>query len=103
MTVHWLTYRIADRRVAGRTYEDRYLALEDAIRARSTKWWLDPTSFILFESAEAALDIARACREAIAPSHDMFLMRVLDRQLAYICGAIEDDDVFKLIPYLKKL
>ena len=89
--------------MAGRTYEDRYLALKNEIEARSTKWWTEPTSFFLFDSPEATLDIARACRGAIAPSHDMFLIRTLDKQSAFICGAIEDNDVFDLIPYLKKL
>jgi hypothetical protein len=103
MAALWLTFRIADRTVGSLTYDDRLKALQEAVRLRASKWWRKPTSFIAFESSEDIGTLASACKSAIAPSHDLFLIREMDRQSAIICGNNDDDDIFKLMPYLKKL
>lgn len=103
MAAFWLTFRIENRVVGGRTYDERRQALYDAIQQRTTKWWLKPTSFIAFESSHSLGAIAAASKLAIAPSHDLFLMREMDTQNAIICGSNDDGDIYQLMPYLKLL
>lgn len=103
MATYWITFRLADRTVGNRTYDARLKDLQEAVRLRASKWWLKPTSFIAFESADDIGTLAAACREAIAPTHDLFLIRAMDKMSAIICGNNDDGDIFVLMPYLKKL
>lgn len=103
MTTYWITFRIADARVGTKTYEDRYNAFIEVIRSTATSWWAEPTSFIAFSSEKSIEGIATACKAAIATTHDLFLIRVMDTKSAIICGKNEDQDIFTLMPYLKKI
>jgi hypothetical protein len=103
MSSYWVTFRIADRVVNGRTYDVRYEALKDAIKRHASKWWLEPTSFIAFSSANDIGAISAACKAAIVPQYDMFLIRKMDEKSAIICGANEDRDIYEMMPYLKSI
>jgi hypothetical protein len=103
MATYWITFRIADHNVGNRTYDDRYKDLQGAVRLRASKWWIKPTSFIAFASEDAIGAIAQACKDAIAPMYDLFLIREMDTKSAIICGNNDDDDIYLLMPYLKKL
>ncbi|MEA2861366.1 MAG: hypothetical protein QOC72_3405 [Methylobacteriaceae bacterium] len=103
MAVFWITFRLEDSGTMKPSYEQRYKALMDAIEECATQWWLDPTSFIAFESGMSAEGIATVAKTAINPAHDMFLLRNMDVKDAVICGKTTDQDIFKLIPYLKKV
>ena len=100
MATYWITFRIAEDRVGSRTYEDRYKALQDAIHQRATQWWAEPTSFYAFTSLASIDTLAAEFKRAIAPSHDVFLIRVMDTKSAIICGKNSDKDVFAMMPYL---
>jgi hypothetical protein len=103
MTVYWITFRISEQTVSGRTYEDRYMQLTETIRVNCTQWWVEATSFLAFESAAEMTPLVAECKKAIAPSHDVFLMREMDRQRAVICGKNDDQAIFKFMSYLKKV
>jgi hypothetical protein len=103
MATFWLTFRIENRTVGGRSYDQRRDALYEAIRQHTKKWWLKPTSFVAFESTQSIDAIADACRVAIAESHDLFLIREMDTKSAIICGNNDDRDIYILMPYLKTL
>jgi hypothetical protein len=103
MATYWLTFRLHEEKVSGSSYEQRYKALNDAIDKLSSMWWIEPTSFILFESTQGIDAIAAACKKAIAPTHDVVLLRDLDTKSAVLVGTALDSDVYKLIPYLKKV
>jgi hypothetical protein len=90
-------------RSSGRTYEHRYMHLTETIRVNCTQWWVEATSFLAFESGAAIMPLVAECKKAIAPSHDVFLMREMDRQSAVICGKNDGQAIFKLMPYLKKV
>jgi hypothetical protein len=77
--------------------------LTETIRVNCTQWWVEATSFLAFESGAAIMPLVAECKKAIAPSHDVFLMREMDRQSAVICGKNDDQAIFKLMPYLKKV
>jgi hypothetical protein len=103
MAAYWITFRIADHNAGNRSYDDRYKDLQETIRLRASKWWLKPTSFIAFESANDIDTLAAACKGAIAPNYDLFLIREMDTKSAIICGNNDDNDIYLLMPYLKKL
>jgi hypothetical protein len=103
MTVYWLTFRLHEEKISGSSYEQRYKALYDAIDKASTKWWTEPTSFVTFESAQAIGTIAAAIKQAIAPTHDVVLLRMMDTQSAMLIGTALDRGIYDLIPYLKNV
>ena len=103
MSAYWITFRIDDSSIGGRSYDKRYLALQDAVQSSASKWWVESTSFIAFEAIADIAVLARAFKTAIAPSHDLFLIRQMDTQSAIICGKVNDKDIFNLMPYLKVL
>jgi hypothetical protein len=102
MAAYWLTFRIHEASIGGRTYERRYEDLNEAVRTSCSKWWKTPTSFIAFESASTIDALAKKFAGAIAPSQDLFLIRMMDTQSAAICGKNDDTDIFTLMPYLVK-
>jgi hypothetical protein len=99
----WLTFRLDDRAAVKPTYSERYKALQDAIKDVSTAlWWKEPTSFVAFESELDIDGIVAILKKAIHTSHDVVLVREMNSKTARVCGAVADQDIFKLMPYLKK-
>ena len=103
MATYWITFRIADATVSGRSYEERYNALVKLITDNSPKWWGQTTSYLAFTWDQSIESIAGKCKAAIAPSHDLFLIREMDKQSARICGKNDDKDIYELVPYLQSI
>jgi len=101
VTTYWLTFRLSARSVNYITYDDRRQALLAAVERHSTDRWEEPTSFLAFRSGSTIEAISKACKLAIAPSWDMFLIREMDRQNARIGGLVLDRKIFQMMPYLK--
>lgn len=100
MATYWVTFRIADKTVNGESYETRYNALTTTISAHCSQWWVESTSFLLFESKHTLDQLAAALKDVVA-TDDLFLIRAAEGANARIHGDIKDPDVFKLMPYLK--
>ena len=97
MATYWLSFRIEDNR----TYAQRYEALVDAVRQVSTKWWVDTTAFLVFESSSGIDAIAAAVEAAVDTSVDVVLIGMTDFKSARILGNNQDNDIFAVIPFLK--
>jgi hypothetical protein len=69
----------------------------------SSMHWQETTSLLIVESTDSLKVIATRLKKAIAPSVDLFLIRMLDNPHAYIGGTYEDSDVFTLLPYLEEI
>ena len=100
MTVYWITFRLADETVGGRDWNSRYDALTTAIDSACSKWWIDSTSFIAFESTQGIDTLTASFKRAIASSKDLFLIREMDTKDARIVGP-HNRSIFDLMPYLK--
>jgi hypothetical protein len=74
MAIHWITFRIDERTVAGKTYQQRYQALVDAVNRHATDAWDEPTSFWLIKSESSRASIAASIKGAIATSVDLALV-----------------------------
>lgn len=98
MAVYWITFRIAD----DDTYEERYVALVEAIKGASSKFWEETTSFILFESSQNMAGIAAITKAAIDASQDLALIGMPDFKSATVIGPVSDQDLFNLMPFTKK-
>src|SRR5436305_14536610 len=102
MALYWVTFRIEDHGSTKPTYAERYDSFIAAIKELKTNWWVEPTSFIMFESDKSLDDIATAIKKPLLPTHDMFLLRQGDHQGGRVFGKVNDLNIFKFMPYLKK-
>jgi hypothetical protein len=96
MTTYWLSFRLHENS----TYEERYAALENIVLSNSSMYWKETTSFIVFSSNISIQSVAASIKRVINPKIDLFLIRILDTKSAIICGNNQDQDIYKLIPYL---
>ncbi len=103
MSTYWVTFRISKKTFNHKDHDDRYKALQEAVRTCTTKWWVDPTNLYVFESDRDIDSLAESFKHAIDPTHDLFLIREMNAELAVIYGKTEDHDIFALMPYLKRL
>lgn len=105
MKTYWITFRIADKAVSGRSYSDRYDALVNAVHEHSaTHWWAEPTSFWLVNSSSSQGQIASSIKRAIAPSEDLALIGMIDYKGLVLVGNAEKlEDIQSLAPNLTQV
>jgi hypothetical protein len=104
MATYWMTFRLGDDDAAKRaTYDDRRDALVDEIHMRSSRRWEAATSFILFEASHDIGSLATACKAAINPNWDVVVIHELDKKSSVVVGKAQDQDLFVLMPYAKKV
>lgn len=104
LTDYWLTFRIENTNAGGLTPGQRRDALYSAIGDLCSSWWIDPTSFILFDSTKEIGAIAAKCKSVISPSHDLVLIRKLNAQLAIAIGKTEEEEMLRaFMPYLTRV
>lgn len=101
MNVYGINFRLEHGDVNGRTYEERYDALQLAILDGTTKFWDQTDSFFVIETRRSIDAIARKCKQAIEPTTDLVLVRELGGSPTRISGNNRDPDLFKLMPYVK--
>lgn len=97
MATYWLSFRIKD----DATYSERYNALVETVRVNSSKWWLETSSFFVFNSSDGIDDLATAVKYAIDEAIDIVLIGMPDFKSARLIGANKDQDIFALIPFVK--
>lgn len=103
MASYWATFRFHDEVINGRTYAKRYDDFIEELDAMTTKWWVEPTSFIAFESGYGIDDLASRLKLKLAPSKDLLLLRAMNNQEARIVGNYSSTTIFDLMgDYLKK-
>lgn len=101
VTDYWLTFRIDSETINGATSGQRRKALYDEIARISGTWWIEPTSFVLFDSEMEIGPIASMLKAKIAPSHDLVLIRELNARRARLIGHADEPETLKaFMPYL---
>ena len=103
MSVNWLTFRIEEIVVDGESSGQRRKALYEYIENCSTNWWLEPTSFIVFDTDVGIDQLVAGCKNVISDDHDLVLIRAMDTKSARACGVINDGDIFEMMDYLKHI
>ncbi|WP_340646009.1 hypothetical protein [Phenylobacterium sp.] len=96
--LYWLTFRIAQ--VGNHTA--RYDGLTGAVGSIATMpWWVEPTSFILFQAQQNIDEVAAIISGEIDVSTDLALLGMPLFKSARAIGAITDQDLFKMMPFTK--
>lgn len=99
MATYWLSFRLQD----DPTYSERYKNLTEAVRKLSTKWWVEASSFIVFASPSSIDEIAASVADTIYLDTDLVIIGMPDFKSARLVGHHEDDDIFELVPFIKKV
>ncbi|MCR4265341.1 hypothetical protein [Nitratireductor sp. ZSWI3] len=99
MATYWLSFRLQD----DSTYNQRYKDLTDTVQRLSTKWWVEASSFIVFASAADIDKIASEIADVIYVDTDLVIVGMPDFKSARLIGHHEDDDIFELMPFIKKV
>lgn len=96
--LYWVTFRLKDNR----TRDDRYDALMAAMRdCAGSKWWVEPTSFAVFQSDLGIDDLAAHLGAAIDEGVDVLLIGMPEVKSARVIGLVEDRDLFKIWPWVR--
>lgn len=83
-------------------YNDRYNSLNDAITQSKGTWWAETTSYYVKVTSETIESFTSRLKKCINPQHDILLVLDANVKSGRICGAVEDQDIFQLLPFLKK-
>jgi hypothetical protein len=103
MAGYWLSFTLAEKTIDGRNHNQRWDDLYEAIHAiAESDYWEKTTSFIVFDVNKTLDQVTAIAKNAVAPTYDLVLIRSLDTRNARIFGPNDDDDIFQLMPYLKK-
>lgn len=94
MSVYWLTFRLED--------DERYGFLLDAVDRVSESWWIEPSSFFLFDSGCDIDSIASRVSRAIDTAKDVVLIGIVDSKTARVIGNVTDPMLFHLMPFTLK-
>lgn len=101
MKTFWVSFRIKDD--AG--YDDAYKSLTDALQgvADATCWWFETTSFYIFNSEYSTDQVANHIKANIRPDRDLVVLGMPNFKGGRVIGHCEDQDIFRLIPDMKKV
>lgn len=101
MTTYWVSFRIAE---IG-DYQSRYDALHESVQEiiHPGRWWVETTSFYLFESAKGADAIATHLKSAINPARDLVLLGSVDKKICRVIGNNTDDDIYDIVDFAKRV
>lgn len=104
MFTYCVTFRIGDRTVGGKTYQDRYNQLIDNITDEGGAYWGEPTSFYLVESDLMTPDFAKKAVRGLSSNDDLVLVFDPSDMSANYFGPVEHAEVLRaLLPQAKKL
>lgn len=100
MATYWLTFRIADQG----DYDARYDRLHKTVfeLANGGKWWVESTSFYLFDSPSTISEAAAKISGALDTDCDLALLGMTEVKSARAIGAVTDQDLFELVPFARR-
>ena len=101
MSAYTITFRIAN----DSTYEDRYVSFVEELKKKVNVWWAEPTSFFAVETSES---IDQFCERIYSntkfdASKDLYLVLDANVKSGRVRGRSTDADLYKILPYVKKL
>lgn len=100
MAVLWISFRIEEGTYAGRSYDQRYAALIEALSHHASgDAWEETTSFVLLSTNSTRLQVARSVAGAISGAHDIALVGSMEQKgLSLIGSAKEFSKLQRLVP-----
>lgn len=103
-STYCVSFRLADKTINGKTYEERRQLLIDNIHADGCGYWDETTSFFLITSGlDTNAFSAKACRGLSTTEDMIFIFDPTDMSSCYF-GAVKHPDVLKsFFPKLRKV
>lgn len=104
--MYLVTFRIADKTVAGQSYQDRYVALDKQLKARAKTdgIWYDTTSFFVVGSNENTYEFGNRLAAPLNEDHDMlFVFDPEDKSACYFGNIQAEDVLLSFFPKARKL
>lgn len=98
MDTFWISFRLKENN----TYTERYNDLMETVRTSASSWWVEPSSFLVFSSAETIDTIASQVKKVIDNAADLVVIGMTDYKSARLIGNNDDPDIFDLIPFMKR-
>lgn len=104
MSTYCVTFRIADKTINGKTYDQRRQQLIDNVHAEGAGYWEETTSFFLKTSSMDTNEFsANACKGLSSQDDMVFIFDPADMSACY-SGPVKYLDVLKsFFPKAKKL
>lgn len=100
MAAYWMSFRIHNDQGYTAAYEKLIAAVKKSV---SGKWWYEPTSFYAFESEDNISQLAGQLKQAIRPDRDLIILGMPDFKAGRVIGKCDDQDIFSIIPFMKKV
>lgn len=95
MANHFLSFRIADKTVNGKSYAERRQGMIDAVITKGHGFWDGTTSLIMVESPLDTSTFAARAGASLSKNDDMLIaFDPSDLSMAYL-GAVGDEDILK--------
>ncbi|NML95455.1 hypothetical protein [Novosphingobium olei] len=95
-----MSFRIHEDAGYNVTYEKLIAAVRKSVAGN---WWYEPTSFYAFESELGISDLAATLKAAIRSDRDLIILGMPDFKSGRIIGKCDDQDIFKIIPFMKNV
>lgn len=103
-STYCVTFRIADRTINGKTYDDRRQSMIDAVRMQGAGYWEETTSFFLVESNLDTASFTEAASRSLSAKDDMLVaFDPSDMSLAYFGAIVHPDVLASFFRTAKKL
>jgi hypothetical protein len=98
-----VTFRIANKTINGKTYDERRDQLIENVRTEKLGFWAEPTSFMLVESRLDTVAFSRRAVQGLSKQDLVFIFDPADMSACYF-GAVEEEAVLlSFFPKAKKL
>ena len=102
MSNYCITFRLANKTVGGKTYQNRYDLLVSNAITQGKGFWDEPTSFFFVESAlDTNAYAAKVCKGLSAADDLVIVFDPSDMSACYF-GVVEHLEVLVFLPLLKK-
>lgn len=99
-----VTFRIADKTINGKTYQNRYDALVSNLAHQHDGFWFDTTSFYIVGSNENTTAFATRIVRGLSSQHDMLFVFDPEDMSACCFGSIEAVNVLtSFFPRLQRV
>ena len=96
--LYWVTFRLKE----DTSRDERYDGLMAAIRESCAgKWWVEPTSFVVFRSELSIAALTARLSIEINEKRDLLVIGMPDFKSARVVGRVEDPDLFSLWPWIE--
>lgn len=104
MATYCVTFRIAAKKAAGKTYDERYDQLMANAQAHKEGFWAETTSFMLVGSSAHTEPFTKSLAEGLSATDDLLVVFDPGDHSACYFGDLANDPVLRsFFPLLKKV